>query len=147
MRERDFYNFLIEALNGSAVVTLSPGPFEVKVCDDDMHAANLIMRIGSEIGEDATYKQAEDWLLTGMLNRLDAIVEGNTEGGKVESAALWADDRVRALLAAWWWLTFFRTQANGNASWRAWKEWAKWPFERLGEEMRKLKKAAAEAEE
>lgn len=87
----------------TGTVTLSPGPFEIKIGDSDIEAARLLEIIAPS-WDDMTEGEFEDHLLNSMLMRLNEMAD---DDGTVLVDALWKDRTLQTYLSAWWWTVFF----------------------------------------
>jgi len=87
------------------VITLSPGPFHIKVEAQDAVAATILQSLSQQLPADSTTRDAETALLYNLLEAIKEYVDENPEGHD------WYTDKVAAVIAAFWWLFF----------------WASWP--------------------
>jgi hypothetical protein len=127
MTPNDFIKWLRKSRPG--IVTLSPGPFHVRIGITDIRAARYLLQIEEQIDDDATIADYESVILSHVVLRLHEIAE--EAEGELDGEAMWQDDRVQAMLCAWWWMTFWTAQAEPGVTWRCVWEWMKWPWDQV----------------
>jgi len=107
---REFFVKMAQ-FESTGVLTLSPGPFRIKVGEHDIYAAQLLDSLGAEYDE-KTLGEFEGVLLGNVIQRLFDMAagqsaDGEDEGEIVVDAEVWRDDLIQTFLTAWWWTVFF----------------------------------------
>lgn len=98
----------IAQYTSAGIITLSPGPFEIRIGKVDIQAAQLLETLYDDFA-DKTVGELEDALLTDVLRRMHDLSDDGTIQIN-DNFNLWEDEHVQALLAAWWWAIFFAAQ-------------------------------------
>jgi len=90
----------------TGILTLSPGPFRIRVGEADILAARVLTELNPDY-EDRPLRDLEDSLLNGVLRCLHDMGEDGTIA--LEDIE-WEVQGIQTLLMAWWWVVFFASQ-------------------------------------
>ena len=106
MNPKEFFEQMAQ-FRTTGVLTMSPGPFRIKVGKEDIYAANVLTEIGPDY-EEQKLKVIETHLLNGVVRRLHDLADD--DGEITLSPELWEDGFLQGLLTTWWWVVFFAAQ-------------------------------------
>jgi hypothetical protein len=114
MRPEEFFQILA-AKGKKGTLELGPGPFKLEIEERDVEAARFLV----ELLADTRYQDADEILteiLHAVLHRSGQVIDKGHEGD-----AIFEDERLKVLLSAWWWMTFFTARADLETDLMDWR--------------------------